>query len=58
MQTLNIEQIDAVSGGVDPVTVGIAVAVAVGGLLAFAYAVGQDLADRDNRLECPAPKQH
>lgn len=53
MQTLNIEQIDAVSGGVNPALV----VMVVGGVLAWAYNVGQDLADRDNRLECPAPKQ-
>lgn len=47
MRTLNQEELEAVSGsGL------LEVVVAVGGILAFGYGVGKDLAARDNLLQC------
>jgi hypothetical protein len=58
MQTLNVEQVDLVSGGIATATLVLGVAVAIGAAVSFMYGVGQDLAERDNRLECKPPKQN
>jgi hypothetical protein len=49
MQLLNIEQLEDVAGGWDPVTVTVTVVVAV---ISAGYLIGKDLAERDNADTC------
>lgn len=48
MRDLNELEVANVSGGV----ISMEALVAVGSILAFAYMVGKDLAERDNALQC------
>lgn len=51
MRKINESEVQSVAGGLSVLPI----IVAIGGLGAFAYAVGKDLAERDNALQCKAP---
>jgi hypothetical protein len=51
MQTLNIEQIDGVSGGIWEIVIPAIIVVTLS-VIAAGHMIGKEMAERDNRLTC------